>query len=265
MCNAMSPMLNSIRAAARLLLLVLWIVSMIGLASFVYYTRLEKIRAPVVRFFYRVCCMIFGLRITVEGVIAPNRPLLLISNHTTYLDIPVMGSLVNLSFTPKSEIRSWPVIGYLGVLADCVYIERRPAYMQQAATEMREKLAAGKVLSIFGEGTTTDGVHLKPFKSGFMSLAIEEELPVQPISLAYTHFGDRRIADDNREEVAWVGDATFFRHFWHVLSQPSVRIHVKVHPLIPPHTYGDRKTLTLACEKMVATGVAELMAKARNP
>lgn len=255
----MFRIVSNLRALLRVLALLLWMVSSFLLIYSVHLLRRDRLRARLAKYYYRVVGVIFGLKISVQGRVASERPLLLVSNHTTYLDILVLGGLVELAFTPKSEIRDWPVIGFFCILADCVFIERRPAYMQQAAKEMRAKLQRGKVLCIFGEGTTTDGIHLKPFKSGFFSLAIEEHLPVQPVSLAYTHLGNRMIARDKREEVAWVGEATLVDHLWHILSMPNVRVYVTLHPAIAADTHTDRKLLSSACEKAVTSGVAQLM------
>lgn len=260
----MSLIANNARAALRFTVIFVWVFVAFLPATFLHYAGFKKPMYAFVQLFYHMISMIFGLRIEVRGMLDKSRPLLLTSNHTTYLDIPVLGSLGHVSFTPKREIRDWPLIGFLAVLADCVFIERRPAYMQQAAAEMREKLAQGKVLSIFGEGTTTDGIHIKPFKSGFFELAIEQHLPVQPISIAYTHFGQRRIADDKRDELAWVGDATLVQHLWHVLGQPYVRVVVHIHPVIPADSFSERKSLTLACETQVKSGVAQMMEESKT-
>ena len=259
MCSAMFLILNNLRAAIRLVALIAALIFCLVFVSLVYALGFERWRARIAIFCYRIFRFIFGMRIHLRGDIAPDRPLLIIPNHTTYLDIIGLGSLTSLSFTPKSEIRSWPIIGWMCILSDCVFIERRPAYMQEAAAEMKAKLARGKVLCIFGEGTTTDGIHIKPFKSGFFSLAIDQHLPVQPVSVAYTHFGNRLISLTNREEIAWIGDATLLRHMWHILSEPNVHVVVQAHPVIPAGTYADRKLLAHACEVAVKKGVASLM------
>ena len=255
----MSLILNNLRAGLRFVGLIVALLLCLLFVSLVYSLGMEKWRARVALWCYGAFRWLFGLRMHVSGTIAPDRPLLIIPNHTSYLDIIGLGSLIGLSFTPKSEIRRWPIIGWMCVLSDCVFIERRPAFMKQGAALMKEKLARGKVLCIFGEGTTTDGINIKPFKSGFFSLAIEENLPVQPVSVAYTHFGDRPILLTNREEIAWIGEATLLGHMWHILSKPNVQVYVQAHPVIPAGTYTDRKLLAKACEQAVKQGVAALL------
>lgn len=240
--------MGQLRGIVRVLFFLCWVLITFLPVLLLWAARLERLRARTAQLFYRVSCAIVGLRFTVRGAVSSERPLLLISNHTSYLDVFVLGSLVPVSFTPKKEVRSWPVIGFLCVLADCIFVERRPSEMQAAAAAMKQRLARGKVLCIFPEGTTSDGYDVKPFKSGFLSLAEVLKLPVQPASMAYTHIGREVITPARRDEVAWVGDATFFGHFWHFLTLPSVRVEVTLHPVRHVDHYGDRKALTKACE-----------------
>lgn len=253
-------MASKLRASLRALALLLAILVALPFIFAAWALRLEALRGRMVQQFYRLGAFVCGLRLTVQGEINPERPLMLISNHSSYLDVFVIGTLVPVSFTPKREVRSWPVIGFLCVLADCVFVERRPAEMQAAAAEMKKRLAKGKVLCLFPEGTTSDGYHIKPFKSGFLSLAEIHRMPVQPASIAYTHIGREPITEARREEVAWVGDATFFGHFWHFLGLPSVRVAVELFPARHISEFEDRKALTKSCEQTITLGVQGLLA-----
>jgi 1-acyl-sn-glycerol-3-phosphate acyltransferase len=240
--------MGQLRGILRVVFFLTWVLVSLPFVFIFWAVKLDTFRARTTQLFYRVVSFIIGIRSRVKGSISGQRPLLLISNHTSYLDVFVLGSLVPVSFTPKKDVRSWPVIGFLCVLADCIFVERRPSEMQAAAAEMKQRLAKGKVLCIFPEGTTSDGYHVKPFKSGFLSLAETLHLPVQPASMAYTHIGRERITEARREEVAWVGDATFFGHFWHVLTLPSIHVEVELLEARVIDSYGDRKALTKACE-----------------
>lgn len=251
-------MVNNLRAALSALTLVAWLILCLPIVFLCWLLRLERLRGRMAQLFYKGAGIICGLRVRVQGEIDPARPLMLISNHSSYLDVFIIGSLVPVSFTPKKEVRSWPVIGFLCVLGDCIFVERRPSEMQAAAAEMKKRLARGKVLCLFPEGTTSDGYHLKPFKSGFLSLAEIYRMPVQPASIVYTHIGREPVTDARREEIAWVGEATFFGHFWHFLSLPAVRVEVVLHPARHIHEFADRKALTQACEQTITVGVQQL-------
>jgi 1-acyl-sn-glycerol-3-phosphate acyltransferase len=218
---------------------------------------LEGLRAKLVRVFFILIGRISGVRMRVEGKVSSLRPLMLVANHTSYLDIFVLGSLVPLSFTPKIEIRSWPIIGFLCVLADCVFIERRPTDMQRAQNEMGARLNTGKVLGLFPEGTTGDGFNIMPFKSGFLSLVEAHDLPLQPVSIAYTHIGHVPLSAENREKVAWIGEASFVTHFWRLLKFPSVEVLVTLYDVERIANYEDRKELAKKCESIIRTGLME--------
>jgi 1-acyl-sn-glycerol-3-phosphate acyltransferase len=247
------------RAVLRLSLLVLLLIVMLVPVVLIWFTRLEKVRGRMVRLFNALARRICGVKLHVEGEISKLRPLMIISNHTSYLDIFILGSLLPVSFTPKLEIRSWPVIGFLAVLADCVFVERKPGDMQRAKAEMAEKLKADKVLALFPEGTTGDGFHVKPFKSGFLNLVEAHDLPLQPVSLAYTHIGDIPISAETRDQVAWIGEASLVTHMMRLLSFPCIRVTARAYHVERIAEYEDRKELAKACEHTVRTGLLSML------
>jgi 1-acyl-sn-glycerol-3-phosphate acyltransferase len=247
------------RAFLRLAALIALAVMMFIPVLMLYLMRLERVRAFVVRFFYDMARRISGVRLQVEGELSGLRPLMLVANHSSYLDVFVLGSLLPISFTPKLEIRSWPVIGFFCVLADCVFIERRPADMQRAQAEMEEKLRAGKVLVLFPEGTTGDGYHVKPFKSGFLSLVEAHDLPLQPVVIAYTHIGSVPLSAATRDQVAWIGEASFVTHFMRLLRFPYIQVTARFFDVERRDDHDDRKALAKSCEATIAEGLHKML------
>lgn len=217
--------------------------------------RLDRVRARMVQGFFKIICCIIGLRFKAIGNIDDARPLMMVANHAGYLDVFVLGSMAPVSFTPKREVRSWPIIGFLCVLADCVFVERKPSHMQEARKSMRKRLNRDKILCLFPEGTTSDNSTVIQFKSGFFSLAENEEgedpLPVQPVTIAFTAIGGVPMMPHWRQRVAWVGDDTFFDHFWRVLKLPSVQVTVQYHPAHTLAVGGSRKELSQNCERII--------------
>jgi 1-acyl-sn-glycerol-3-phosphate acyltransferase len=191
----------------------------------------------------------------VQGSLSQERPLLLVGNHLSYLDVFVLGSLAPLSFTPKKEVRRWPVIGFLCVMADCVFVERKPSEINQAKEQMERRLDKDKIVCLFPEGTTSDGRGVLPFKSGFFSLAEEYDMPVQPVTTRYTHIGDEPMVDARRADIAWVGEATFFGHVRGLLALPSITATITLHPLLMLKDFEDRKALAKAAEAMIRAEV----------
>jgi 1-acyl-sn-glycerol-3-phosphate acyltransferase len=256
------PAHSTCRAAVRAVVLVAWLLLILPFVVVFWALRLQTLRGTMARLFVAGALHVLGMRVTTIGAPSDLRPLMVVSNHTSYLDVFLIGAQLTVSFTPKREVRNWPFIGWLCVLADCVFVERRPAHMEAARAEMAKRIHAGRVLCLFPEGTTSNGKELKPFKSGFLSLAEQFELPVQPASIAYTHIGHSIITDDMREMAAWVGDATFFDHFWNVLGMPGIRATIRWHAPLQLSDFTDRKALTKAAETLVTAGV---MADLTNP
>lgn len=263
--NASAPALptSSLRAVIKCVLLVAVTLVLFFPTLLLWGLEFEKLRGRLVQFFFKIIGRITGVRLTLEGAVAKDRPLMLVANHSSYLDIFVLGAVVPLSFTPKLEIRSWPIIGFLCVLADCVFIERRPADMQRAQAEMSARLNTGKVLGLFPEGTTGDGFNVMPFKSGFLSLVENHDLPLQPVSIAYTHIGDIPLNASIRDQVAWIGEASLVTHLWRLMKFPCVQVGVKFYDVERIATYEDRKELAKACENTIRTGLKAALEAAR--
>lgn len=260
-----APPCSRLRAMWRVvLLLALTLIVFLPTLSF-WALKLDRLRAYTVRRFFSGVCSIISLNVKTSGTLSAERPLLLISNHSSYLDVFAIGGFAPISFTPKREVRSWPVIGFFCVLADCVFVERRPSHMQEARRKMRKRLNKDKILCLFPEGTTSDNASLKPFKSGFFSLAESEEgeepLPVQPVTLAYTAIGQQPMRPEWRERVAWVGDDTFFDHFWRVLKLPSVTAEIMFHPARTLPADGSRKELSQECQRVIAASLSVIHAR----
>lgn len=250
-----------IRVALRVLLLLAVVAVLFLPVLLTYLLKWEWWRALLVRFFFGSMRYICGIRLTVEGQASDLRPLMLVANHSSYLDIFILGSLMPLSFTPKKEIRSWPIIGFCCVLADCIFIERKAQDMQRVQGEMAKRLSHRKVVGLFPEGTTGDGFTIKPFKSGFFSLAQTFNLPVQPVSLAYTHIGNTPLSADTRELVAWIGEASLLTHMTRLLSFPCVRVTATFYPAELMSAHADRKTLAKKAEQVITDGLRQTLEK----
>lgn len=259
------PPRSRLRAMLRTVLIVLWTCLMFTPVFLFWLIKCDRLRAASVRRFFSGLCAIIGMRVRAGGTLDPARPLMLVSNHASYLDVFAIGSHASVSFTPKREVRSWPVIGFFCVLADCVFVERRPSHMQDARRKMRKRLNKDKIICLFPEGTTSDNSAVKPFKSGFFSLAENDEgdepLPVQPLTLAYTEIGAYPMQPEWRDKVAWVGDDTFFDHFWRVLKLPSVTAEIMFHEARTLPVGGSRKALSQECEQAIGQSLAQLHAR----
>jgi 1-acyl-sn-glycerol-3-phosphate acyltransferase len=160
-----------------------------------------------------------GLRIHVRGALSPKRPLLVASNHISWADIMVLGSLGSMTFIAKSDMARWPVIGWLVTLQRTVFVDRDDTRKSaEQAGEIGRRLAGGEAMVLFAEGTTGDGNFLLPFKSslfGAADVALKqgaEVVHVQPVSIAYTGYRGLPMGRRYRPMVSWIGDADLIPH-----------------------------------------------------
>jgi 1-acyl-sn-glycerol-3-phosphate acyltransferase len=127
---------------------------------------------------------ILGVRITVSGP-RPRPPALLVSNHVSWLDIVVLGGLTHTDFLSKHEVREWPVMGWLAARSGTVFIRRGNNEASTVSEQIGDRLRDDGILTLFPEGTTTDGRELRPFFSRLFAAAIDTGTDVTPVTLRY--------------------------------------------------------------------------------
>lgn len=196
-----------------------------------------------------------GVQLTVHGSLSTLRPLLVVSNHLSYMDIIMLASCCHMRFTPKSEIARWPFIGFLCKIADCVFVDRRASKVKETSALMHEALNKDDVISIFPEATTGNGVHMLPFKSSFFNLADEDytgrKLHIQPVALTYTHVKSLPIDHRLWPQIAWVGDDELVPHVWNFFNITPVKAELHFLEPVTMDSYKDRKDLAANCQKLI--------------
>jgi 1-acyl-sn-glycerol-3-phosphate acyltransferase len=212
--------------------------------------------------YHRLVCRVIGIRVAARGALAQARPLLIVANHTSYLDIEVLGSLIPGSFVAKAEIAGWPLFGWLAKLQRSVFIERRSSKAREHKDEIEKRLLEGDLLILFPEGTSDDGNRLLPFRSALFSVAERRiegaPLVVQPVSLAYTRLDG--MGRGFRPLFAWYGDMALATHLWRMLGMGVVGVEVIFHEPVTIDRFGGRKALAEHCWRVVSEGVASLLA-----
>jgi len=156
----------------------------------------------------------------------PRPPALLVSNHVSWLDIPVLASLTHSNFLSKDEVRSWPVIGWLAASSGTLFIRRGAGEAGSISRQIAARLASDGLLTLFPEGTTTDGTEVRPFFPRLFSAAIETGAPVVPVALRY-HI------DGVLDPVApYVGEQTLLANLWGIISRPRSQVLVSYMPAL---------------------------------
>lgn len=217
--------------------------------------------------YHRLACRVLGIRLDVRGRLARDKPLLIVANHTSYLDIEVLGALVRGSFVAKAEVASWPLFGILAKLQRTVFVDRRPTQAGKQKDAITQRLEKGERLILFPEGTTSDGNRVLPFKRALFAVAQQEirgkPLAVQPVSIAYAGFSNLPMDRHTRPLFAWYGDMDLLPHVWRFLGAGTLTVIVQFHaPVTMADVGGDRRLLAAHCEQVVADGVAEALSGA---
>ena len=130
---------------------------------------------------------ILGVRVTVSGY-RPQAPALLVSNHVSWLDIVILGGLTHTDFLSKDEVRRWPLIGWLAARAGTLFIRRGDGQAGAVSAQIAQRLCEQGLLTLFPEGTTTDGREVRPFFSRLFAAAVDTGTDVVPVALRY-HIG----------------------------------------------------------------------------
>ncbi|HEX3862238.1 MAG TPA: lysophospholipid acyltransferase family protein [Stellaceae bacterium] len=223
------------------------------------------------RFYHRRCCRILGLRVRRVGHPASGRPVLFASNHVSYLDITVLGSLLPASFIAKREVAGWPLFGWLARLQRSVFIDRQVRSTARQRDSIARRLADKEALILFPEGTSGDGNRVLPFKSALFSVAAggssaapAAPVLVQPVSIAYTRLDGLPIGRRLRPLFAWYGSMALAPHLWTMLGLGTVEIVVEFHRPTTLAECGSRKALARYCEERVASGLASALSGRRR-
>jgi 1-acyl-sn-glycerol-3-phosphate acyltransferase len=215
--------------------------------------------------YHRVCCRLLDLHIEVRGIVSTAKPTLFVCNHSSYLDISVLGSLVPGSFVAKAEVADWPFFGFLAKLQRTVFVDRqRRTTTRRQRDELARRLDAGDNLILFPEGTSNDGNRTLPFRSALFGVAERKDesgrtlqpLTIQPVSLAYVRLNGMPIGRSLRPYVAWYGDMDLFGHLWRLAGLGRITVAVEFHPPVTLDQFASRKALCEHCHRMVAEGVA---------
>jgi len=224
------------------------------------------------RAYWRVVMRLIGFEAVVRGAPlegAEAGPVLFVSNHASYLDIIVLGSLLRAYFIAKGEVAGWPAFGFLARISNTVFVDRAKGATARESNHVRERIDRGDSLVLFAEGTSNDGNRVLPFKSALLSVAEAEvvaadgdvrPLVVQPVSVAYTRLDGLPMSRALRPFFAWYGDMTLAGHLIGALGLGKVTVEVEFHSPVTLAQFGSRKGLANHCHAVVAHGVTRMLA-----
>ena len=250
---------------ARLIGFAAFVVALLPIQLIALRFRLSLARRlPIL--FHRAALATLGVRVTLVGRPTADRPLLILANHLSWLDILVLGALMPVSFVAKSEVADWPIFGLLARLQRTVFVER--AARRKSGDQARaigERLAAGDAVVLFAEGTTGDGTTLLPFRStlvGAARMAMDggghAHVAVQPVTIAFTRRQGLPMGIADRLAYSWVGDIDLLPHLLMVAGEAALDVTVAFEAPLAFDREADRKAVTKRAEMAVRARLAAL-------
>jgi 1-acyl-sn-glycerol-3-phosphate acyltransferase len=224
---------------------------------------LDKLHLPgwgfIASNYYRVLCSLLRIRVRINGKPVRSRSVLFVSNHVSWADIVVIGSIAPVAFIAKREVANWPLVGITAKMQRTVFVDRARRHQTgDAVAEIVKRLASGVPVVLFAEGTSSDGNRVLPFRSALLG-AVEEvashsgtdSILIQPMSVCYTGQQGIPMGRQHRPLVAWYGDLDFMPHIKTFIELGAVDALVTYgEPVIADGTT-DRKAMTKKLEDTV--------------
>jgi lyso-ornithine lipid O-acyltransferase len=212
-----------------------------------------KLPSPWAMLFLRIAARALGARVKVYGK-PLRKDVFFVANHLSWHDIPILAGITGTAFVAQDGVRKWPIIGWLAKLNRTIFVSRTEKQNVAAqVAELREAIAENWSVTLFPEGTTSDGLGLLPFKGSLFATLAPPPRPmlIQPVLL---DFG-KVVGPD----VAWLGEETGWESAWRAFTRPG-SYDVGVHYLEPfdPAQLGDRKEVCAVARARLASALSAL-------
>ena len=195
---------------------------------------------------------VLGITVQARGT-APSGPVLVVSNHVSWLDILALNAVQPLRFVSKADVRRWPLVGWLVACGGTLFIERdRKRDALRVVHQVADALREGHQVAVFPEGTTSDGHGLLPFHANLLQAAVSTSTRFQPVAL---RFSDEREAVS--QTAAYVGDTHLLESVWRIAGAHGLRAEVRwLDPVSPGEL--DRRVLSDRLRVMILHALSEV-------
>lgn len=215
------------RFTLRASLVAFWILCGLLIIALTYPLMGLSGRLWAKKYWSKILLALCGVRVSQRGAPVLQGGVLWVVNHISWLDIFVLNWVRATAFVAKSEIRHWPLIGWLAAGAGTIFIERASRHaVHKVGHAMQAHFAREQAVGLFPEGTTSSGFDLLPFYANLFEPARKAAVQIQPVALLYFHQGQRS------DLAAFVGEQTLVESLWCVLSASGLSIEIHFLPLI---------------------------------
>ncbi|CAM4043772.1 lysophospholipid acyltransferase family protein [Bordetella tumulicola] len=240
------------RVVLRLILVALWVIVGLLCVGLVYPFLSLSARAWLNRYWSRRLMSFCGIKVVVSGEALLTGPVLWVANHVSWIDIFVVNSVRATAFVAKSEIRSWPLVGWLAAGAGTLFIERGQRHAVQAVSEAAQaRFRQGAAVGLFPEGTTSVGDTVRPFHASLFEPARIAGVPIQPVVLRFLHHGQRSPL------ASFVGEETLAANIWRVLGETGLCVEVEFVAPLSTQTAEGQPMTRLELSKQARSAILE--------
>ncbi len=258
--------MRNLIAIIRLILLIIHTFLTVFISSITNVILPYKFHSIILGNWYKFVLWLFNFRIEINGNIPKNLGILVVSNHCSYMDVMVIASAIPAHFTPKSNIKKWPIIGQMVNVSLPIYINRTNIRtLPEQNQKVTKALNNGRNIVIYPEGTTNNGSEVYRFKSGAFSFLSEEpsakDIAVQPVSIVYSQYNNTKLALGVNSPVAWFGDEKLLPHIWKMLKTHTCIVQLTFLPQVYLKDFASRKDLALHCEEIIRSSLYENIEK----
>ncbi len=244
------------RLIARALALIALIIIFVPLH---YLYRVLSYGSPFPMLFLRYAARVCGAKVEVIGTHL-KRDVFFVANHLSWVDILALAGASGTAFVAKAELAEAPVVGWLASLNRTVFVKREHRMgVAEQINALKEALVDNWSVTVFPEGTTTDGQSLLPFKTSMLSV-LEPPPPgvlVQPVILDYGPVA---------EWIGWIGEESGINNAKRVLSRKGT-FKVRLHYLEPfsPEDFRGRKAISQESRRRIEEALIEILGKPLRP
>ncbi len=254
--------MESFRGGIKFFLFFFWTILLVPPQALIMLFTKGRAAYVIPHFWQKRVCDAFALTVDVTGTPVKDRQVIYVSNHISYLDIPVISTILPYSFVAKADVADWPLFGLLARLQQTAFISRSRTDAAKEKSALQNMLKDGKSLIIFPEGTSTDGRTVLPFKASLFSIALDETAPpglvIQPFTVEIAETDGKPVNNQaGRDLYAWHGDMTLLPHLWRFAKSEGARINLHFHPPLTMGAETHRKALAADSQALVAGGLGQ--------
>ena len=216
----------------RFPLVLIWLISCLVCVALIYPFVSVEVRNAMNHHWSRALMFLCGVKINVLGNPTLQGSALWVANHVSWIDIYVLASVRCVAFIAKSEIRDWPVIGWLVAKVGTIFVNRSQRNsVRQVGTDMQKLFDHNMVIGLFAEGTTSRGFDVLPFHSSLFEPPVRAGITIQPAALRFFHKGRRS------DYLAFVGNESLLHNLWVLLGTTGAMVEVEFMPPVPVEQY----------------------------